>query len=405
MEMKLPSIIKAQKKAENLLYIALWLVLFAAPVLSMYVQRLSSHGMRGSWGDVFAAWGLLAMFCATFFVHNFLLAPLLVQRGRKWGYFAGLATLLVCFELYECLCRPHPPHPDGVEWRQRMEERGGKAGAETFVMPARSEGAQPRDAAGGERRRAYGPPLAFGGKDMVAFIIMTLLLGLNIGVKYFFKGADDRKRLERLEREGQRMQLEYLKYQVNPHFFMNTLNNIHALVDINPAQAQHTIEVLSHLMRYVLYESNRPMVKMGRDVSFLKDYIRLMRIRYAESVRIGTSFPESPMEGTVPPLLFVCFVENAFKHGVSYERKSYIDVRISTEDGRVHFTCRNSVRPESKGAHGGVGLENARKRLALTYGKDFRLDIRPTADEYSVSLDFPLSPPAAKGEEEDETTN
>lgn len=408
--MRIP-LIKTRDKAENLLYFAIWLVLFAAPVLSMYVQRLSTHGERGEWSEVLAAWGLLAMFFATFAVHNFLLAPQLVYHGRKWRYFAGLAALFIGFETYECFARPHPrPH----EGREPMEARrdlpdniredGGTADATALFAPddRREDALQGKDGRGRVRHEPT-PPMVFGGKDMVATIIMSLLWGLNIGVKYFFKSAKDRKRLERMEREGQRMQLEYLKYQINPHFFMNTLNNIHALVDIDPAQAQHTIEVLSHLMRYVLYESNRPLVKMGRDLAFLSDYIRLMRLRYAESVRIDARFPEGGAEGMVPPLLFVCFVENAFKHGVSYERDSFIETSVETRGGRVYFACRNSVGPQRKHAKGGVGLANTRKRLELTYGKDFNLDIQPGADEYRVRLDFPLLPCAEKNGKTEKT--
>ncbi len=399
--------IKTHDKAENLLYLAIWLVLFAAPVLSMYVQRISTHGARGEWGEVFAAWGLLAMFFVTFAVHNFILAPQLVYRGRKWRYFAGLAVLFIGFETYECIVRPHPEPHGG---RERMEIRGERpgnlredGGPQDWEAFFSADGRRAQGMHGREGRHEVNPPMVFGGKDMVATIIMSLLWGLNIGVKYFFKSAEDRKRLERMEREGQRMQLEYLKYQINPHFFMNTLNNIHALVDINPAQAQHTIEVLSHLMRYVLYESNRPLVKMGRDLAFLSDYIRLMRLRYAESVRIDARFPEGGAEGMVPPLLFVCFVENAFKHGVSYERDSYIETSVETRGGRVYFTCRNSVGPQPKHAKGGVGLANTRKRLKLTYGKDFNLDIQPGADEYRVRLDFPLLPCKGKGGETEKT--
>lgn len=243
---------------------------------------------------------------------------------------------------------------------------------------------EPKD---GEHRE---PPMVFVGEDTVALIIMALLLGLNIGAKYFFKSIDDRKRLKELERENLTNQLEYLKYQINPHFFMNTLNNIHALVDIDPEQAKQTIEVLSRLMRYMLYDGNKRMALLKQELTFIDNYVRLMRIRYNEQVRIDVSLPADVPDVQIPPLLFIIFVENAFKHGISYERPSFIEIEVKlTGDNKVQFLCRNSRKPSNEEVHGGIGLANATKRLQLLYGTDYTLDIRPAAEDYTVQLEIP----------------
>lgn len=239
----------------------------------------------------------------------------------------------------------------------------------------------------------------FGGPSTVAFNIMLLLLGLNVGAKYYFKSLDDRKRMKDLERDNLNQQLQYLKYQINPHFFMNTLNNIHALVDIDPEEAKHTIEVLSKLMRYVLYDADKPMAPLQKELDFLGHYINLMRIRYTDNVRIAVSLPASVPDILVPSLLFATFVENAFKHGVSYQKDSFIEVSVRVDEmtRELDFFCNNSKKTDAKekqvkssNKKGGVGLQNAIKRLKLIYGNEYELKIDANAEEYRLLLRLPF---------------
>ena len=155
-------------------------------------------------------------------------------------------------------------------------------------------------------------------------LIALLMFSFNIAVKLFFKSVRDQEAMKELEHNNLQTELDYLKYQINPHFFMNTLNNIHALVDIDTEKAKQTIVELSRLMRYVLYESNNRLISLSKELQFLNHYIELMRIRYTDKVRIDVSFPTDTGEVQVPPLLFVSFVENAFKHGVSYQHASFV---------------------------------------------------------------------------------
>lgn len=414
---------KGQKRSEIILYVVLWALLFAAPVISLYLdswhvtstlmgetvaqQSVEAPGVANSakdWMGVFSAWSLLGMFCVVFFVHNFLIAPLLVYRNKKWQYAGFTAVLVVAFMAYQLWGRPHRPVP-GERMKPGMEKM--KPGMEKMEpgmesMEPRPEKhpappAKPQGDDKGEPRKMeemHEPPRAFGGQDSVAFIIMALLLGLNVGTKYFFKSLDDKKRIKELERENLNRQLEYLKYQINPHFFMNTLNNIHALVDIDPEQAKYTIEVLSKLMRYVLYEGNKTMAPLQKELDFIGHYVDLMRIRYTDRVSITVSMPSTVPDVMVPSLLFTTFVENAFKHGVSYQRKSFIEVSVGVDEtaGEIAFCCNNSVKPEAEDKQhgGGVGLRNARKRLQLIYGDDYKLDIHSSDEDYRLLLRLPV---------------
>ncbi len=467
---------KGQKKTEIILYIALWAILFATPVISMFVGGFFSMpsdepareivGQESSsydWAHILSAWSLLGMFCVTFFIHNFLIAPLLVYRSNKWQYGMGLLALIVAFALFQLFGRSHRPkpmdeqktrkekvsqrpaethllsvpmgleakpgmeqgrpqemgNPEGKDKPDGMKESDGKERPDGMSPP---DGMRKPDGMGqpdnhrnigrpdepdrGPKGHENEPPLVFGGQDSVAFIIMALLLGLNIGIKYFFKSLDDRKRMKELERENLSNQLAYLKYQINPHFFMNTLNNIHALVDINSEQAKYTIEVLSKMMRYVLYEGNKAMAPLQKEMDFLANYIELMRIRYTDKVRISVSLPKemTPVNATatpvsiqnveIPSMLLINFVENAFKHGVSYQIESFIEViaRIDETSHELEFLCHNSRKPATEEKQGGVGLQNTIKRLQLIYGKDgYDLHIYSNEEEYKVLLRLPIT--------------
>ncbi len=372
-----------QKRSELILYLVLWTILYAASAFSIYIGKISSHASQFDWLGLLSSWRLLTMFFVAFCIHNFLVAPQLVYRNRRWQYSLATALLIGCFMAFQAFSRPH--RPDGMEPPTKpMEENmvprpekvydGGKP-----IHPNR------------DGWRNMEPPRAFGGQDSVALIIVSLLLALNVGAKYYFKSIADRKRFDAIERDNLNTQLSYLKYQINPHFFMNTLNNIHALVLIDPEAANRMIETLSKLMRYVLYDGNRSLAPLQKELAFVENYVELMRVRFTENVRIDMEFPDTVPDISVPSLLFATFIENAFKHGVSYECDSFIDIRLDADvESGVSFTCRNSRLPEKDDLHGGVGLVNARKRLQLIYGNSYTLDITPSEKEYCVTLRLPV---------------
>ena len=171
---------------------------------------------------------------------------------------------------------------------------------------------------------------------------------------------------------------------------MNTLNNIHALVDIDPAKAQDTIVELSKMMRYVLYEGNKQGVPLSQEFDFIRHYVSLMQLRYTDKVRITLDLPEDVPNKQIPPLLLITFIENAFKHGISYQHESFIEMKAEVKDGKLQFVCRNSKSEKSNEEKGGVGLTNVRKRLDLLYDNNYTFSIDDTADIYSVNLVVPL---------------
>ena len=171
---------------------------------------------------------------------------------------------------------------------------------------------------------------------------------------------------------------------------MNTLNNIHALVEFDPVKAQEMIVELSKMMRFVLYEGNKQSVPLSRELDFIRHYVTLMKLRYTDKVSIKLDLPNETPERQIPPLILVTFIENAFKHGVSYQHESFIEVTVIVEDETLLFRCHNSKADHSNVEKGGVGLANVRKRLDLIYGERYRLGIKDKLDAYHVELSIPL---------------
>ena len=390
---------KKEHRQETIIYLVLWALLFMAPVMSLAV-RSANTGIDFDWSEIFTVWKQYALYFLVFLIHNHLMAPMLIYRQQRWRYLALSAAIIVIFQVYQCNHRPdfrqHRARRAMIEQidHQRPPMPPEHREGDFEPRPDDHEGFEPRPDGprrdGLRRERRQHPPLIFGQHDLVSIIILVLMLGMNLGVKLYFKQRSDQKHLAQLERQNLEQQLEYLKYQINPHFFMNTLNNIHALVDIDPEKAKSTILELSKMMRFMLYEGNKSVVPLEREISFLQNYITLMKLRYTDKVRISVDIPASLPNKEVPPLMFITFVENAFKHGVSYRQESFIDIAMAIDGDRLTFNCVNSRIPKEEDKHGGVGLANVRQRLDLIYGQNYQLDIRDEQASYTVKLTLPL---------------
>jgi len=366
---------KHQSRQENVIYLVVWGLLFAAPILSLYVRTINDSSLVFEWSEVFLVWRRLSVYLLLFLVHNFLLASLLVHRNKRVAYFSIITVVLIAFTFYQCSTGPkidkrHWGHKPPMELPDRHQ-------------PPHFNEPPP-------------PPPIVGEHDVLAVVVLILMFGANLGIKGYFRSRDDRKRLSELEKENLEQQLEYLRYQINPHFFMNTLNNIHALIDIDPEQAKDTILELSKMMRFVLYEGNKQSVPLSRELEFIRHYVALMQLRYTEKVKITLDLPQEVPDRQIPPLILITFIENAFKHGISYQHESFICIKAEisqalTSNSTLFFSCRNSKAEKPNEEKGGVGLANIRKRLYLLFGSDCTLNIHDSAEDYSVELNIPLS--------------
>lgn len=323
-----------------------------------------------------------------FLLNNRVLAPFLFLK-QKVVVYVVVAILLSTFTFWVVdMVSPSRPVMKRQQIEQRMRDRGKEGpGPREHDAPGKPHSDFPRPPF---EEMPFFVPL-FRGPFLGRMLIALLMFSFNIAVKLFFKSVRDQEAMKELEHNNLQTELDYLKYQINPHFFMNTLNNIHALVDIDTEKAKQTIVELSRLMRYVLYESNNRLISLSKELQFLNHYIELMRIRYTDKVRIDVSFPTDTGEVQVPPLLFVSFVENAFKHGVSYQHASFVSVCLQVVGEEIHFVCSNSNYYRSEDQHHGIGLDNIRKRLRLLFGERYKLSIDDTADCFDVQLLVPVS--------------
>jgi two-component sensor histidine kinase len=372
---------KMNYRKEHIIYTLMWIALYLSPLMSIYMRMSGNPHIDFSWDEIINAWKFNTVWIVMFAIHNFLLAPLLIIKRRTWLYTALVVALLVATMFTLSAIRPSDSRMRHAPQRSECCEHD----CMNAEMMASKQ--QPPPMRGG------GPLVMFGPGEMVLFFGGLLLMGMNLGVKLYFRSQEDADILSQIEKHALERQLQYLKYQVNPHFLMNTLNNIHALVDIDPERAKTSIVELSKLMRYVLYEGNNKLTSLSREVQFLNNYVRLMSMRYSDNVRISLDVPEILPDSMLPPLLLVIFVENAFKHGISYRNKSFVEISLKPQADRLLFNCRNSrqQKPQDENMKGGVGLSNVRRRLDLLFPGNYTLDIKEQEDTYTVYLDIPLT--------------
>jgi len=372
---------KMNYRKEHIIYTLMWIALYLSPLMGIYMRMSGNPHIVFSWDEIINAWEFNTVWIVLFAIHNFLLAPLLIIKRRTWLYTALVVVLLVVTMFTLSAIRPSHSKKRPAPQRYECCEHN----CMNAEMMASKQQPPPM--------REGGPLMMFGPGEMVAFFGGLLLMGMNLGVKLYFRSQEATKAITQIEKHALERQLQYLKYQVNPHFFMNTLNNIHALVDIDPERAKASIVELSKLMRYVLYEGNNRLTPLSREVQFLRNYVQLMSMRYTGNVSISLDVPEVLPDSMLPPLLLVIFVENAFKHGISYRTKSFVEISLQPHSDRLLFSCRNS-RPEIKhdeNMKGGVGLSNVRRRLDLLFPGNYTLDIKEQEDTYTVHLDIPLT--------------
>ena len=215
------------------------------------------------------------------------------------------------------------------------------------------------------------------------------IIFLSIGMRVLERASQTEKLQKELEKEKLNSELAFLKNQISPHFFFNTLNNIYSLISINAEDSQKAVLKLSKLMRYLLYDSEHGDTKLSNEIDFMTNYIDLMKLRMNSKISLNVAFPEKYEDVNIPPLIFIPFIENAFKHGISYREKSFIDISMTTNETSILFRCVNSIvkiREENEPGHSGIGMENVTKRLNLLFPGKHELKINKSDKEFEVLL-------------------
>ena len=219
---------------------------------------------------------------------------------------------------------------------------------------------------------------------------LFLMLGLSVAFKMTFRWFEVDNERKELAKAKSDAELQNLKNQINPHFLLNTLNNIYALIEFEPPKAQKAVMSLSKLLRHLLYDNNQAYVPLRQEVNFMRNYIDLMRIRLSDNVRLNSDFKNTEKGNTfIPPLIFISLIENAFKHGISGDKPSFIDILLEEQpDGKVKFECKNSYFPKSQSdkSGSGIGLDLVKRRLELLNPGSYTWETKIENDIYTTIL-------------------
>lgn len=220
-------------------------------------------------------------------------------------------------------------------------------------------------------------------------LVVAVMMGCIIGLKVFKKWIIDLQRMNELQQTNLKTELEQLKSQVNPHFLFNTLNNLHVLTKTDPEKASQVILGLSDLLRYQLYDSAKEKILLSKDIAFIHNLLSMEKLRKDDFTYEVNA--EGKIDGiTLPPFLFIPFVENAIKHGASTAGHSYLKLNFRITPKQLYFYSENSKPPAKNNSIGGLGLKNIKRRLELLYPDNHTLEITEDASKYIVNLTLPL---------------
>jgi Putative regulator of cell autolysis len=231
--------------------------------------------------------------------------------------------------------------------------------------------------------------------DFIYFI--SLPLGIKLTKSILSIGNEksllEYKNLE-LELSNVQLELAFLKSQINPHFLFNTINNIIFLVSEDTVLAEKSLAQLSRIMNYLVYESDKKTVPLDSEISFLKSYIELEKMRLSSKVKTTIDINTDSEKYTIVPLIIFPFVENAFKHGpMTSSRNAWVDIQILIKNHILNMKVSNGFRRIEKppGYVGGIGVENVYKRLELNYPDQYKLTINESGDSYTILLKLSLN--------------
>lgn len=336
---------------ENMLYTLVWIAIFLIPFMN---AQLMSESVV-DFDKVIISWGKIAPYFFIFLLNTTILAPRLLLRNRYWMYCIFL--LVILFSVFGTI-----EIGDFQYWQENdtLRDKASFTDLEWYWN----------------------------------LVLGVLMAGANSMIKLYYRSLETERRMTILEKQNIETEMRYLKYQINPHFLMNTLNNIHAMIDFDTELAKQSVMELSRMLRYVLYDSSDSYTSLSKEVEFIENYIDLMRTRIIDDVEINLNAPDitTCRKVMMPPLLIIVLVENAFKHGISYNKRSFIDINIAVDKDSLTCVVANSRHSAHTTEHSGIGLNNMTKRLDLTFGKDYSLTIDNNSDDkYIVELVIPIN--------------
>jgi len=225
-----------------------------------------------------------------------------------------------------------------------------------------------------------------------------IVIVLTYALKYTLIAFITQNELLRLQKEKLELELNALKSQIHPHFLFNTLNNLYSLTLKNSEKASEVVLKLSDIMRYVLYQANENEVLLTKEIAFVKNYVDLQKIRYNQKYTINFEVEGKIGEQLIAPLLFIDFIENAFKHGLEKRfNDGFVDIKFIYNNNQINLKVVNSKGQSDQESdmlsieQSGIGLTNVKKRLSLIYKDKHHMEINDKEKEFIINLTIDLS--------------
>ena len=337
------------------LQVAAWLVFLMVPAISAFITTHSwSSSLRALDFNARVHW----ISATIYFVNSLFLVPCGYYRNRQWMFWGGNALILV-YQVFIFFFLFDP---------------------EEFVSHVSNE-----------QYRQYALS-SYYASSFVAILMSALLAGIALLVHHVYRSQAIKRQLKEEKAKNTEAELAWLKNQINPHFLFNTLNNISSLTQIDPDAAQDAIAQLSDLLRYAMYETRKDLVPLQGEMEFMRNYVELMKLRCSEKTEVNSTFNVQRSTLEIAPLLFISLIENAFKHGVSSNRDSRIDIGLTADEQHLIFTCDNTNYPktDSDRSGSGIGLENTRRRLDLIYKDRYTWEQTLEDNIYKVKITIKL---------------
>lgn len=219
-------------------------------------------------------------------------------------------------------------------------------------------------------------------------IIATISGVVALVIKGFITWFNEIKVKELLKEKNHEMEMALIKSKLDPHLLFNTINNIDTLILKDPVEASNYLNKLSEIMRFMLYETKADRILLSKEIEYIEKYIALQKIRTANENYANFSVTGSIGNKEIAPMVFIPFIENAFKHANNKKIKNAITINIIIKDESLQLICENKFDPKStvRENYGGLGNELIQKRLSLIYEGKHTLEMHKTNDLYSVNL-------------------
>jgi LytS/YehU family sensor histidine kinase len=223
---------------------------------------------------------------------------------------------------------------------------------------------------------------------LVSFLFYMFFAFTGGLLRIFFKWIEQNRQKDNLEKQNLKSELALLKYQINPHFLFNTLNNVDSLIHESSEKASLALNKLSEIMRYMIYDSEKEKVFLTEEIKYIESYISLQKLRISDENKISFNISGNIGGIQIAPMLFITFIENAFKHSSLKKIGNNIIIKFDVLENQLMFYCSNSLSfpPVENDETKGIGLELIKKRLELIYPKAYDLKIDQSEQNFTVNL-------------------